>query len=104
VDKSGLVTDQLPTRRPGLIFVTPSHQFPLGAVMSQRRRQELLRYAARHDTWIVEDDYDAEIRYDNRQVAALRAMDKADRVIFIGTYPAPLFDITDSVAKVLFAT
>lgn len=86
VDRSGLVTDRLPTRRPGLIFVTPSHQFPLGAVMSQRRRQELLRYAARHDTWIVEDDYDAEIRYDNRQVAALRAMDKADRVIFIGTF------------------
>ncbi|HJV71984.1 PLP-dependent aminotransferase family protein [Ideonella sp.] len=86
VDRSGLVTDQLPARRPGLIFATPSHQFPLGAVMSQRRRQELLRYAVRHDTWIVEDDYDAEIRYDNRQVAALRATDKPDRVIFIGTF------------------
>jgi GntR family transcriptional regulator/MocR family aminotransferase len=54
--------------------------------MSQRRRQELLRYAGRHDTWIVEDDYDAEIRYDSRQVAALKATDRADRVVFIGSF------------------
>ena len=86
VDKAGLVTDQLPAHRPGLIFTTPSHQFPLGAVLSQRRRQELLRYAVRHDTWIVEDDYDAEVRYDSRQVAALKAMDKPDRVVFIGSF------------------
>ena len=86
VDRLGLVTDQLPERRPGLVFVTPSNQFPLGAVMSLRRRQELLRYAERHDTWIVEDDYDAEIRYDGRQVAALRSIDKGDRVVFIGSF------------------
>jgi GntR family transcriptional regulator/MocR family aminotransferase len=86
VDRLGLVTDQLPQRRPGMVFVTPSNQFPLGAVMSQRRRQELLRYAQRHDTWIVEDDYDAEIRYDGRQVAALRSIDKGDRVIFTGSF------------------
>jgi len=86
VDRLGLVTEQLPSRRPGLVFVTPSHQFPLGAVMSQRRRQELLRYAERHDTWIVEDDYDAEIRYDGRQVAALRSVDRSDRVVFIGSF------------------
>jgi GntR family transcriptional regulator / MocR family aminotransferase len=86
VDRLGLVTEQLPDQRPGLVFVTPSHQFPLGAVMSQRRRQELLRYADRHDTWIVEDDYDAEIRYDGRQVAALRSIDKGDRVVFIGSF------------------
>lgn len=86
VDKAGLVTDLLPERRPGLVYVTPSHQFPLGAVMSQRRRAELLRYAARHDTWIIEDDYDAEIRYDGRQVAALRSMDRHDRVIFVGSF------------------
>jgi len=86
VDKSGLMVDELPERRPGLVSVTPSHQFPLGAVMSQRRRQELLRYAARHDTWIVEDDYDAELRYDSRQVAALKAMDRQGRVIFVGSF------------------
>jgi GntR family transcriptional regulator / MocR family aminotransferase len=86
VDKSGLVVDELPERRPGLVFTTPSHQFPLGAVMSQRRRQELLRYAARHDSWIVEDDYDAELRYDSRQVAALKAMDRQGRVIFVGSF------------------
>jgi GntR family transcriptional regulator/MocR family aminotransferase len=86
VDRSGLVTEALPARRPGMIFVTPAHQFPLGAVMSQRRRLELLRYAARHDTWIVEDDYDAEIRYDARQVPALCALDKQRRVIFVGTF------------------
>ncbi|MGM9490107.1 PLP-dependent aminotransferase family protein [Ideonella sp. YS5] len=86
VDRLGLVTSKLPDQRPGLVFVTPSHQFPLGAVMSQRRRQELLRYADRHDSWIVEDDYDAEVRYDGRQVAALRSIDKGDRVIFIGSF------------------
>jgi GntR family transcriptional regulator/MocR family aminotransferase len=86
VDRHGLVTEQLPDRRPGLVFVTPSNQFPLGAVMSQRRRQELLRYADHHDTWIVEDDYDAEIRYDGRQVAALRSIDKGDRVVFTGSF------------------
>jgi GntR family transcriptional regulator/MocR family aminotransferase len=86
VDKSGLVTEALPTRRPGLVFVTPSHQFPLGAEMSQRRRLELLRYASRQDTWIVEDDYDAEIRYDGRQVPALCSIDKQRRVIFVGSF------------------
>jgi GntR family transcriptional regulator/MocR family aminotransferase len=86
VDASGLVTDLLPERRPGLVYVTPSHQFPLGAVMSQKRRAELLRYAARHDTWLIEDDYDAEIRYDGRQIAPLRAMDRQDRVIFVGSF------------------
>jgi GntR family transcriptional regulator/MocR family aminotransferase len=86
VDRSGLVTEALPARRPGMIFVTPAHQFPLGATMSQRRRLELLRYAARHDTWIVEDDYDAEIRYDGRQVPALCAQDKQRRVIFVGSF------------------
>lgn len=86
VDKAGLVTELLPERRPGLVYVTPSHQFPLGAVMSPKRRAELLRYAFRHGTWVIEDDYDAEIRYDGRQVAALRAMDRQDRVIFVGSF------------------
>jgi GntR family transcriptional regulator/MocR family aminotransferase len=86
VDRSGIVTDALPARRPGMIFVTPAHQFPLGSTLSQRRRAELLRYAARHDTWIIEDDYDAEIRYDGRQVPALCALDKQRRVIFVGSF------------------
>ena len=86
VDKAGLVVEQLPSKRPGLIYVTPSHQFPLGVVMSQRRRQELLRYASSLDTWIMEDDYDAEIRFDTRQVASLRAMDREERVICVGSF------------------
>jgi GntR family transcriptional regulator / MocR family aminotransferase len=86
VDRHGLVTDGLPARRPGLIYTTPSHQFPLGFVMSKRRRDELLRYARRLDTWILEDDYDVEVSFDAPPSLPLRAADTDDRVIHIGTF------------------
>ncbi len=87
VDHSGLITDKLPARRPGLIYTTPAHQFPLGAVMSQRRRTDLLRYARRTETWIVEDDYDGEVSFDAPQPAPpLYTMDSGDRVIHVGSF------------------
>lgn len=86
VDRFGLVTAQLPIRRPGLVCVTPSHQFPLGVVLANNRRSELLAYAARLDSWILEDDYDADFRFDARQVTPLRATDTNDRVIYVGTF------------------
>ncbi|WP_424683941.1 PLP-dependent aminotransferase family protein [Frateuria sp. YIM B11624] len=90
VDEEGLICRQLPAQVPRLIFVTPSHQFPSGAVMSQRRRMELLRYASERSCWIVEDDYDSEFRYDVQPLPALRAMDEHDRVIYIGTFSKAL--------------
>lgn len=90
-DNEGLVCDELPTATPGLICVTPSHQFPSGCVMSLPRRLELLCYATEKQSWILEDDYDGEFRYDSRPLAALRSLDKGDRVIYVGTFSKVLF-------------
>jgi GntR family transcriptional regulator/MocR family aminotransferase len=91
VDADGLVCQKLPKRAPSLIFVTPSHQFPTGSVMSLQRRLSLLRYAETHRSWIFEDDYDGEFRYDTRPIAALRSLDQGDRVIYVGTFSKALF-------------
>lgn len=90
-DDDGLVCDELPDTAPKLICVTPSHQFPSGSVLSLSRRLELLRYAASKRSWIVEDDYDGEFRYDAHPLAALRSLDEGDRVIYAGTFSKTLF-------------
>ena len=90
-DDDGLVCDELPEAAPKLVCVTPSHQFPTGAVMSLPRRLELLRYAADKRCWIIEDDYDGEFRYDAHPLAALRSLDEGDRVIYAGTFSKTLF-------------
>jgi GntR family transcriptional regulator / MocR family aminotransferase len=76
---------------PRFIFVTPSHQYPLGPVMSLSRRRMLLEYAAAHQIWIVEDDYDSEFRYGTRPLASLQGMDSKDRVLYLGTFSKTLF-------------
>ncbi|MCD9033687.1 PLP-dependent aminotransferase family protein [Luteimonas sp. Y-2-2-4F] len=92
VDADGLRCDRLPASRPPrLVCVTPSHQFPTGAVMSPSRRLALLDYAQRHGSWIFEDDYDGEFRYGGRPLAALRALDGAGRVIYVGTFSKALY-------------
>ena len=91
VDREGLVTAELPTRPPRLIFVTPSHQFPSGAVLSLSRRLELLKYAAANNCWIFEDDYDGEFQYGDRPLPALRSLDVGERVIYSGSFSKTLF-------------
>lgn len=91
VDGDGLVTAELPTRAPRLIYVTPSHQFPSGAVLSLQRRIELLRYATTHNSWIFEDDYDGEYHYDSRPLPALRSLDVGERVVYTGSFSKTLF-------------
>jgi GntR family transcriptional regulator / MocR family aminotransferase len=91
VDNQGLVCSALPAIRPSLICVTPSHQFPSGVIMSQARREELLRYATRHSSWIFEDDYDGEFRYDSAQIPALRSLDANERVLYVGSFSKTLF-------------
>ena len=91
VDDAGLITDALPLSTPRLICTTPSHQFPHGGTMPESRRAALLDYADRHDSWIIEDDYDGEVRYDARSLASLKSMDHAGRVIYIGTFSKTLF-------------
>jgi GntR family transcriptional regulator / MocR family aminotransferase len=72
-------------------FVTPSHQYPLGATMSPARRLQLLEWAHSHHAWIVEDDYDSEYRYESMPVASLQGLDPGSRVIYIGTFSKTLF-------------
>jgi GntR family transcriptional regulator/MocR family aminotransferase len=68
------------------VYVTPSHQFPLGVTMSLRRRLELLDWAAQSGSWIIEDDYDSEYRYDSPPISSLHGLDDHNRVIYIGTF------------------
>ena len=91
VDAQGLLVSDLPHPAPRLICVTPSHQFPTGVVMSLDRRLQLLEYARLTDSWIFEDDYDGEFRYDVQPLAALRALDSRQRVIYVGTFSKAMF-------------
>lgn len=91
VDEQGLDTAALPRRgRPRLVYVTPSHQFPLGAVLPVGRRQALLEWARARGAWIVEDDYDGEFRYGQRPIEALASIDTTGRVIYLGTFSKAL--------------
>lgn len=74
-----------------LVCVTPSHQFPLGTVMSLARRLALLEWAKNSDAWIIEDDYDSEFRYAGRPLASLQGLDQAGRVIYVGTFSKTIF-------------
>lgn len=78
-------------RPPRFIVVTPSHQYPLGMVMSLSRRRMLLEYAQRHGCWIIEDDYDSEFRYSGRPLASLQGMDSGERVLYMGTFSKTMF-------------
>jgi GntR family transcriptional regulator/MocR family aminotransferase len=85
VDEHGLVVDQLPpTAR--LVYVTPSHQYPLGMTMSMTRRRALLQWAQRHDAAIIEDDYDTEFRYVDRPLEPLHTLDSNGRVAYVGSF------------------
>lgn len=91
VDANGLVTSSLPeSHHARLVYVTPSHQFPLGGVLPIGRRLELLAWAGHHDAWIIEDDYDGEFRYGLRPIDALQSMDSEGRVIYVGTFSKAL--------------
>jgi GntR family transcriptional regulator / MocR family aminotransferase len=72
-------------------FITPSHQFPLGIMLSMARRLELLAWAREAASFIIEDDYHSEYRYAGRPLAALQGLDDADRVIYVGTFNKVIF-------------
>jgi GntR family transcriptional regulator/MocR family aminotransferase len=90
-DEDGIVVDEIAARHPRLIYVTPSHQYPSGSVMSLARRTALLNFAEKHACWIVEDDYDSEFRYGKASSPALHSLDLGGRVIFTGTFSKSLF-------------
>lgn len=72
-------------------YVTPSHQYPLGMILSAPRRLQLLDWARRRGAWVFEDDYDSECRYDSQPLASLHGLDGDARVIYIGTFSKILF-------------
>jgi GntR family transcriptional regulator/MocR family aminotransferase len=74
-----------------LIYVTPSHQYPLGMTMSIIRRLAMLEWAHQHGAWIVEDDYDSEYRYSGYPIPAVQGLDLHSRVIYVGTFSKVLF-------------
>ena len=78
-------------RPPRLIICTPSHQYPLGSVMSLARRRMLLEYARQHGCWIIEDDYDSEFRYGIRPLASLQGLDRHGQVLYLGSFSKMLF-------------
>jgi GntR family transcriptional regulator / MocR family aminotransferase len=93
VDQFGINVDEGIRRAPKAqaVFVTPSHQFPKGVVLSMARRLELLAWARAAGAFIVEDDYASEFRYGGRPLASLQGLDDAERVIYIGTLNKALF-------------
>jgi GntR family transcriptional regulator / MocR family aminotransferase len=93
VDAEGFDPENIPAagERAKLIYVTPSHQYPLGVTMSLTRRLKLLDWAKRRDAWIIEDDYNSEYRYAGRPLASLQGLDKSGRVIYLGTFSKTIF-------------
>jgi GntR family transcriptional regulator / MocR family aminotransferase len=87
LDQDGMDTSQLAQHADcRMAYVTPSHQYPIGVTLSLARRLELLAWAERHDSWIIEDDYDGEYRYDGTPLAPLAALDHSARVLYVGTF------------------
>lgn len=74
-----------------LIYVTPSHQFPLGVTMSLARRLSLLEWARERDAFVIEDDYNSEYHYSGRPLASLQGLDRDGRVIYVGTFSKTIF-------------
>ena len=85
-DASGLRAEDLPPKlRPAFVFVTPSHQFPLGGILPIQRRIALLRYASQRGCHVVEDDYENEIRFSGLPIPALQGL-APDRVLYVGSF------------------
>jgi GntR family transcriptional regulator / MocR family aminotransferase len=93
VDDSGLnvAAGIKQCRTASAVLVTPSHQYPLGVTMSASRRMQLLDWAQSSESWIIEDDYDSEYRYESMPIASLQGLDSNSRVIYVGSFSKVLF-------------
>lgn len=90
VDEQGIMTDALPEKPTTLCYVTPSHQYPTGSLLSLPRREALLGWSQRVNAYIIEDDYDSAFLYGNRPLPALKSLDYADNVIYLGSFSKTL--------------
>ncbi|WP_281648433.1 PLP-dependent aminotransferase family protein [Parendozoicomonas sp. Alg238-R29] len=93
LDEQGLMTEKLAnlSTSPKVIYTSPAHQYPTGAILPLDRRLELLNWAARNNCWIIEDDYDSEYHYRNRPLASLQGLSSRHQVIYIGSFSKVLF-------------
>jgi GntR family transcriptional regulator / MocR family aminotransferase len=89
VDPFGLIPDQLPQRAASLLYTTPSHQYPTGAALSADRRADVIAWARRYGCYIIEDDYDCDIRYQGSHLPPLAAL-APDCTLYIGTFSKSL--------------
>lgn len=91
VDEEGIQPEQFPAgNKPTVIFVTPSHQFPMGGILSIQRRTEIVQFAKQTGCYLVEDDYDSEFRYNSFPANSLFELDR-ERVIYVGTFSKVMF-------------
>ena len=91
IDSEGMLFESHTRQSPRLIFTSPSHQFPLGSLMSAARRLALLQFAHEKGAWIIEDDYDSEFRYSGEPIPAMLGMQPAAPVVYLGTFSKTLF-------------
>jgi GntR family transcriptional regulator/MocR family aminotransferase len=90
VDRDGLDPTKLP-KNASLVFVTPSHQFPTGAILPLARRLALLEWASRKNSVIVENDFDGEFHYDGRPLESMQGLDTEGRIVYMGTFSRTVF-------------
>lgn len=90
LDENGMKVDRIMEYEKILAYVTPSHQFPLGAILPVGRRFHLLQWAYNSDSFLIEDDYDSELRFKERPVPSLYSLDFRGRVIYLGSFSKSL--------------
>lgn len=91
VEKDGINIQMLKTPNRSAAYVSPSNQFPTGAVMPVGKRYELLEWAIRSNSIIIEDDYDSELRYFGKPIPALQGLDTNECVVYLGSFSSTLF-------------
>lgn len=91
VGRDGIEIEKLPMNIPAAAYVAPQNQFPTGAMMPVSRRYRLLDWAKENNSYIIEDDYDSELRYFGKPALALQGIDTADRVVYLGSFSSTLF-------------
>ncbi|MCG7339134.1 PLP-dependent aminotransferase family protein [Staphylococcus sp. ACRSN] len=90
LDSKGVSIRQIKTADPNAVIVTPSHQFPTGIIMPVSRRIDLLNWASQTNSYIIEDDYDSEFKYQTDNIPSLYSFDKNESVIYLGTFSKTL--------------
>ncbi|MGG3467944.1 PLP-dependent aminotransferase family protein [Neobacillus pocheonensis] len=86
LEEDGINIDELWLSSAKCVYVTPSHQFPIGMILPVQKRMKLLHWAGKQQTYIIEDDYDGEFRYAGQPIPSLKSLDTDDKVIYLGTF------------------